>query len=89
MVQVHVRSLSAKLETTVGVLVNWRFKVQLYAGISVPLATVVASICHVSPALLARAVVVGVPAVPAAASQLIDAVIPAPGVSVSAWPFTR
>ena len=83
--QVHVRLFRAKTKSTVGTSEKSNVVVQLYDGISVPLASVDTSACNVAPKVLPCLVISvdEVPInVPAADSQLIVGVSLAPGFSL-------
>jgi len=86
----HVRLLVAYVKEVLCRSANENDVVQVYDGISFALATCVTSTCNVSPMVLVPDVM-GVDelvtTVPAAASQMADAVTAAPGFTVTSSPF--
>ena len=87
LVHVQLTLLSAYSKNSDVLSVNWNTEVQLYEGISDPLANVVTLTCNVSPTtfppLLVSSVEELLRNVPASVSQLIDAEIPAPGANIA------
>ena len=92
LMQVHDRSFSAYTKVGLVVLLNWNSAVQLYDGISVPLANVTTSTVNVSPTVTLFCML-GVEElrrnVPAAVSQLIEVDNPARGFTDASSPAFR
>ena len=96
LMQVHDRSFSAYTKVGLVVLLNWNSAVQLYDGISVPLANVTTSTVNVSPTVMTALPLIRVTGVeelrrnvPAADSQLIEVENAARGFTDPSSPIFR